>query len=407
MNLGHSVEDVVEYFCARSFFADFTIRSPKYCKSNGQEKEGADLLVVFNETLLAVQVKSMQVDPANASKAELRRVTRVVEKAARQFRALGEALRSTGFKSFVNGRGVEIPFDKEEIRNVVLVIVFAPVWKKDPEDHVRIQFDASCYADGPIPIHLFTLEQFSLLLTLLDTLPDFLLYLDARWALHREKLIPEDSDPIDEWAFVTFERKRLVQVLEKRAFVDLTGLQERHGDSVRRLERREKPSYYVDQLIEQLYMSVGSDMPVDSRFNLLLEPNCLKSYQLVIPHLAKLNRKERCRFVEYLLNRVSACRRRELSFRGFKFSEKSDDAYVLMASSWERDVRRIACHNVARGAGVKLGAKRVLGLVVGHDWPESRSCDLMFIDLSAMEVDESSTVLLREVFGKLRKRRAP
>ena len=52
MNIGSSIEGVAENLCTRSFLADFTIRRPKYRKLNGQEKEAADVLIVFKETLL-------------------------------------------------------------------------------------------------------------------------------------------------------------------------------------------------------------------------------------------------------------------------------------------------------------------------------------------------------------------
>jgi hypothetical protein len=110
-----------------------------------------------------------------------------------QFRALGEAMGRPDFKSFVNGRGVEIAFDKEQIKEIILIVVFAPIWTEDSKEPPSIRFDVTCYPEMGIPIHLFTLRQFSLLLLLLDTLPDFLLYLSAREMLHGENLIANVS----------------------------------------------------------------------------------------------------------------------------------------------------------------------------------------------------------------------
>ncbi len=62
LNLGTEVEDIVEALCSRAFFADFVFRSPQYRKQNGQTKEAVDLLVVFGTSLIAIQVKSKQLD---------------------------------------------------------------------------------------------------------------------------------------------------------------------------------------------------------------------------------------------------------------------------------------------------------------------------------------------------------
>ena len=403
VNAGRLIEDAVEYLCTRSFFADFTIRSPKYYKSNRQQKEAADLLIVFKDTLLAIQIKSKEFDGfEHIAPIELERVTRTVQKTILQFRALFEAMRNPTFNSVVNGRGVEVAFDKCNVTDIILIVIFAPVNKGGSKKPSRIRFDVTCYPEGKIPIHLFTLEQFSLLLTLLDTLPDFVLYLLARWTLHEQKLIPENSDPIDEWALVTFERKKVIEILERRTFTDLSGLFERHRISIQQLERREQPSYLIDWMIEQLYSSIGSDISVDARFKLIAEPNSLNAYHFVIPQLAKLDRNERSRFTEFLLRIVNRSHKKEIAFRGFKFSEQSDEAYVVLAAELERNERRIVLSNVARGVGFSLNVKTVVGMAVGHDWPKSKVFDVIFIDVSKISPDADFLKVKGEVFGKIR-----
>jgi hypothetical protein len=402
VNIGGSIEEVVESICTRSFFADFTIKSPKYYKRNGQEKEAADLLIVFKETLVAIQIKSKELDsaPNQPSIIELMRASRAIDKAIRQFRGLVEAMLNPDFKSFVNGRGIEIDFDQSQITEIVLIVIFAPVAKEGANNPATIRFDVTCYPEGEIPLHLFTLAQFSMLAKLMDTLPDFLLYLMARSAFHKEKLIPPDTDPVDEWALITFERKRVVEILQKRAFTDLSGLFRRHEISLARLERHEKPSYFVDTLIEEIYAAIGSGLPVDPRFNLIAEPNSLDAYHLVIPHLAKLNRDERGRLGEFLLKILMRCQKQEIAFRGFKFSEQSDEAYVVLAAKRERDERRIALTNVAIAMGLKLKAKTVVGLAVGHNWPESPTFDVLITDVSKANVDADFLRRAAEAFGQ-------
>ena len=382
MNLGHTAEDLVEFLCSRSFLADFTFRSPKYTKASGQEKEAADVLVVFRNTLLAIQVKTKAVRMPNGqiSPVEGARLSRKLEDTFWQFRALVEALNNPEFNSFENGRGIRVKFDKQKITNLVLVIVFEPVSKDHPERPVVLE--APFLQEADLPVHLFTLGQFSLLLTLADTLPDFLFYLDARWALRWEKLVPPNADPMDEWAFITFERKKVGAALEHRRFVNPTGAASRHRVSIEHLEKKEKHSYFIDELIQGLYLTLDSEIPIHPKLVFVEDPNSFGAYQLMIPHLANLDRSERRVLVEFLFDRAKACRSKELSFRCFKFSEGSGEAFVVLASKAERKLRQVELQNVMRGAAFKLRAATVLGIAVGHDWPASECCDLMVMDCS-------------------------
>jgi len=403
MNLGRSIEDVIENLCSRSFFADFTIRSPKYSKAGGLEKEAADVLVVFNETLLAIQVKSKDAcSSASQNDVERTRISRAIENAIRQFRALGEAWHDPDFNSFTNGRGVKVAFHKGQIKDVIFIVVFVPVWKDKPDSPPRVQFNLTCYPDGPIAIHVFSLDQFSLLLIMLNTLPDFLLYLDGRWVLHGEKLVPKDSDPLDEWALMTFERNRFIEIIEKRISTDISGLFNRHRLSVERLERQEKPSYFVDNLIESLCKAVGAVAPVDPRFKLLAEPNSLKAYQMTIPYFAKLKRDQRAKLVEFLINRVKESEKNGFAFRAFKFKEESEEAYFVLAAKALRDERRMGLVNLAKIAGIKLRVKTVIGIAVGHDWPASPNSDVAIVDVSNLH-DRNLNQATEDPFGRVRR----
>ena len=55
---GKYAEDLVERICKRMFLADFTVRGQAFKKRAGVSKEAADVLVPFEDTLIAFQVKS-------------------------------------------------------------------------------------------------------------------------------------------------------------------------------------------------------------------------------------------------------------------------------------------------------------------------------------------------------------
>jgi hypothetical protein len=402
VNRGKSIEDVIEYLCTRSFFADFTFRSPKFYKSGGQEKEAADLLIVFNGNLIAIQIKTRELDSPSEkiSPIEQQRLTKIIEKTVRQFHALTEAMNEPDF-TFVNGRGVSVAFEKEKINSMVLIVVFAPIWRNQTEP-ATMRFRQTCYAEETIPLHIFTLDQFSLLVTLLDTLPDFFLYLDARWMFHREKLIPMDGDPIDEYFFITFERKEVVTILEKRKFINLEGMRQWHEKSLEQLEKQEQPSYLIDNLVEQLYAGVGSEFtpnPDLVRNALQLEePGSLNSYRSVIPYLVKLNRSQRCHLAEQILIRQQRCDSQGISFGAVKF-DKHEEGYVVLASKSDRFHRQVELFNIGRAAGFKMKLKNVICIAAEPLESESSSYEAMFIDLSKMKLDETVLKITNEFLG--------
>lgn len=353
-NHGEIVEEFVDYLCQRSFFADFTFRSPKFYKTRGREKEAADVLVAFEDTLLAIQVRSKHID-ANAdggiaSGIEHGRIKREIDRATNKFRDLGKALQNANFKFLTNGRGIKVPFDKSKVTKLVLIVVFAPIWRNKPKEPLRFRFDRNPYLedDLPIPLHYFALDELKLLTTLLDTLPDFLAYLDARWFLRREKLISPRTDVADEWAFVTFERPTLLEILRTRRPIDLGGLHKKHCDlsSTAVLEAREKPSYLVDHLIETLNLTVASGRKLRAKFKAkkhLAPPNSQEGLRILVPHLAKLNRQERTMLTEAFLNKVVECLDcPPVRFRAMKF-ERHEEGFLVLASTFKREGKVQAC----------------------------------------------------------------
>ena len=147
MNHGREVEDFVEYICCRSFFADFTFRSPEYLKQGRHKRQAADVLIVFEDTLLAIQVKSKQVDVSagEISMIDMNRIGAKLDESIQQFHALAEAFNNPSFKSFKNGRGIEMNFDCKRIKNLALVVVFAPIWKGSGEKPPRLRLTGSSY----------------------------------------------------------------------------------------------------------------------------------------------------------------------------------------------------------------------------------------------------------------------
>lgn len=403
MNIGQEVEDIVEYLCEKSFFADFIFRSPQYTKQGGQQKEAADFLIIFKQTLLAIQVKTKEIphNERGLSEVEEQRIWSRIEKATSQFRALAEALNNPQFKTFRNSRGSAINFDKNQITEISLIVIFAPIHKDNPEKSVRIKFKGAHPSNEHMPVHLFTLEEFWILTKLMDTLPDFLVYLDARLLLHSNKIIPAEIDPLDEWAFLTFEPEKVAESLQNKSYIDITGYHKKHSTEVSELEEKEKASYLIDQFIELLNRAIDTPIPMEKKFsklaNATIRANSEKAYHQAIPHLAKLNRKERTQLAEQFLIRVNKCKKQPISFGGFKF-ENHDEAYVVLASQWKPQKRQVALHNIGMIIGHKFEASTVVCISGRATKTAFSLCEAMVLDTSKLVLNEALINASKELF---------
>ena len=389
LNIGTEIEDFVGDLVSGSFFADFTIRSPKYTKSN-QEKEAVDILVLFEDTLIGIQVKSKWVDLADGEMTEVEnnRVAKTITKATAQFRALKDALQRESFKEFTNGRGFPMPFDRSKISKVHLIVVAAFIPRDPAEEPPRLIFQ---HPPGEYHelLHFFDLLTFQNLLQILDTLPDFVNYLDTSGALRTAGLVPTSASPADVWAKMTFEKESLANRLKREPQpsvgdsgsaeppthvvadpLGLTRCAERYIEDTERLEAEEQEGYLIDQFIEHLHETIGSgDYPqtlLEKIPNQIAPPGSVEAYQRMIPFLARLNRFQRTELAKQILIRLERIRDGEpLTFGGVQFDDRSV-AYVFSASKgFTRHQRLAAAIKLSRAIGSRYAAEWVIGLSLG------------------------------------------
>jgi|CXWL01.1.fsa_nt_gi hypothetical protein len=393
-NLGPIAEDWVEQLCAATFLADFTIRSPKYRKADGQTKEAADILVFFRGTLLVLQVKTKMVSDAEVALTEndLKRATNAVGKAVDQLRAMLEAARDPTFHTFVNARGCELKVAKTEIQKIVAIVVYGLVAPDGQLSTTALRFNQSCFPDDGIPIHLFSMSEFRFLTSVLDTFPDFLLFLDVRNLLHQQNLISAQTLPGYVWALATFEPARLLELMKSKAPSNIAGLRDRHVESMARLEEAEKPSYFVDWLIEQLYAGLGRNGEVNeelvAKTKQLLPAGSIEAFQRIIPELAKLRRRDRVHLAAGFAEKIERAQKNGMAFRGMKF-DAHDEGYFLLAIEGSRKERQAALFNLARAFAHKLGLRQVVAIATGPFPLGTSDCDVMIIDAKDMRVDAS------------------
>jgi len=388
-----------------TFLADFTIRNPSYQKIGGQIKEAADFLVAFGDTLVVVQVKTKLVSDAQASldQNDLKRAAKAVGKAFQQFRAMLEAAHDPGFFTFRNARGHELQFDKTGIKNMVALVIYGLVAPDGQFSTTNLRFTQSCFPEDGIPIHLFSMREFRLLTTLADTFPDFLLYLDVRAQLHLQNLIHAHTLPADIWASLTFEAQELLAAMQANAPLNLDGTHERHLPAMPGLEEAEKPSYFVDWLIEEMYH--GIDAPAEfskelvAKTKMLAPPGSLVAFQRIIPELAKLRRRDRTELAVGFREKIERAQADGFGFRVIKF-DTHEEAFLLLAMEGSRQERQVVLFNLARAAAYKLGVRHVIGIASAPLPLCTTDYDVIIADAKEMTVDQPLIDAVNYYFGE-------
>jgi hypothetical protein len=262
-DFGKRAEEVVQTICTRMFFSDFTVTNPKYTKTDRNQKEAADILIPFRDALIAFQVKSKEERKLSGkSSIDYGRITKKCEAGIDQLKTIKRALGNNRFSSLKTVKGYDIPFDCAAVKKTIGVVILDLIGEEriPPEERTSV-WNGFTVKFG-IPIHVFMRQDFEAIAKDLDTIPDFLRYLEVREQIRsREKsmLYGEELD------FLTLYKTNwpLIEDL-LNGKVDSTYLESGLWDSYQKKERlhknrseKNRSSYLVDQMIDYLHTSVG------------------------------------------------------------------------------------------------------------------------------------------------------
>ncbi len=166
-NHGSDAEKVSQWFLEKSFFLDFVFRNPKGKKKG---KELADAIVLYDDVLLMVQVKSQN------SKSDSRKwAKKNIKKALEQLNGTRRMLVKKHVTRLYNELRGEVLIDVSKYLSHVGLIIIAqdllPFTAEELVPDLKKQ---------DFPIHIFSLRDFSLLVSRLDAAGDFICALELR-----------------------------------------------------------------------------------------------------------------------------------------------------------------------------------------------------------------------------------
>lgn len=263
MDRGKDTEDFVEEICKHSYLADFVVRSPKFRKISGQEKEAADLLLPFGNTAICFQIKTRNLPDHEVSEIEIERINKRIKEAVNQIKTIKRAATNECFDFVRNLRGVKIPFKCTEITSYVGIVVIDvfDLYGMSNRSHIEILHGID-QVHG-IPVHVFLKSDFKILVNELDTIPDLLIYLKTREDLLNEKILCPIVRELDflgmfltKWGMIDDCMKGKVNMLVvEDGFWE--SVNEKHSDEFENRRERKELSRIIDLIIGELYRCIG------------------------------------------------------------------------------------------------------------------------------------------------------
>jgi len=197
---GEDVEDLVEVICTDMFFADFTVRSHKFVKPGGKHLESADILIPFRDTLLVFQVKS-RIDlthPTNRTPVQWQRIERKISDAIVQIKTVKRFIQSLEEPTDLRtSRGLNTVFDPSRFKQTIGIVIFEIIGEEYLSEDERTTIYKGITHSRDIPTHIFTRQDFQAIAEWVDTVPDFVDYLNKREPLLNRGILSNLTSEMD------------------------------------------------------------------------------------------------------------------------------------------------------------------------------------------------------------------
>lgn len=410
-NKGKEVEDLVEKICTKMFFSDFTVRSKKFKNASKQEKEAADILIPFDDVLLAVQVKT-RLDQELLSKKsdiELERIDRKIEDAVEQFKTIKRAIANFRFSEVETTRGYKIPFDGTKFKKIIGIVVLDLISKDvlHPDETTTIINGFEIRYD--MPIHIFKRNEFEIISTEIDTLPDFIQYLETREVLFSKKLFAVPPLELSLLALYKVKPEDVQLAVRENSLVIVDdGYWDWYQkDSKELIEKRNlynRPSYLIDEVIDWLHSSVGFD---PSKYGIDLNPfgffgsesqGTIQGYLAVATELAKTSRLTRRKLGEKYWECVQRASENGLAY-SLIIDKENNSGIVILASEKIRTERSKILYSVSVGGYCLHNLTKIVGFATEPLGIDMRSYDVIFLSGVDFENRAEAIENAKKMFG--------
>lgn len=385
-NQGRIVEDYIEKLCAYTFFSDFIVRSPKYTKSKGREKEIADILLVFNDILIPFQVKTkIEIKKGSEKKAtDFKRIEKKIEDAAGQLKVSKDAFDNDLIQDLVSARGLPIEFRKEVINKLYGIVILDLIGEEEFEDSEKTGAFGGFIVKHDMPIHVFMRDEFEVILNCFDTLPDFLEYLETRQLLKEKNYIPILTSELDLVACIKMNPE-VIQDCKKGVITKLilhetwSGFEDEYI-KILLPSYRETFTFMIDHVINILHKTIGHEtefqLPNKTNVENLGTP---ENYLQIAKFLGKFNREERRiigkKFVEKMVKAD-----KKGNGHTIIMSQDKTEGLLFYSTSSDRQSRGEEFYLLCASAYCLFGLVKIVGITTDPASARERSYDFIFME---------------------------
>ncbi len=360
-NTADDAEKIVQWFLECAFFKPFVYRNPM----KDPQKEFADALIIFDDTIVIVQVKAK-----SSERAETDWIAKHATKASRQLNGSFRQLKDGIIKSFTNPVFMvkkEIDFSKYPY--VYGVIILACV--NETIDPLAL-IDS---ADRPaLPTAFLSISDLRILTERVNAAADFIHYCEAHTTLASRESVPINQEN------TTLERiaAQVPELLSEGRPIE--SFSEKHLLGFQWISRLFKGEVNLDP---------------DYRYSLLVDDILSHSHDLDPEHSAPFTEASSASLkIAEQLGWLDRKRRIELGKLLYRFADAARDGntrllpymrlklgvlILFMYTRESRVVRRVQLHAFVGLAQVKYGVTHVLGIAT-EPIGDGRSYDMVWVD---------------------------
>lgn len=410
-NKGIEVEELVEKICTKMFFSDFTVRSTKFKKANKKELEAADILIPFDDVLLVIQVKTkLDKEPfSEKSEKELNRINNKIEEGIEQIKTIKRAISNSSITEVETTRGYKIPFNSEKFKKtigvVILDLIAQDVARADETTTIvngfEIRYD--------IPIHIFKRNEFEIISSEIDTLPDFIQYINTREELFSKRLFATPPFELDLLALYKVDPENIRTAIQENSLIIVSheywGWYTKEGDELsRKRDLYNQPSYLIDEVINWLHSSVGCN-PSEYGINLnsfgYFDDNLqgtVQAYLAVATELAKTSRLTRRKLGEKMFECVERASKNGLAY-SLIVDQENKSGIIILSSEKDRTERSKLLYSVSVAGYCLQDLTKIVGFATEPLGASMRSYDAIF--LSGVYFENKAEVVenAKKMFG--------
>ena len=385
IDLGSATEGDVQRFVEHAFSSDFVFRSPYHVKG-GKQKETTDVLVVFGDVAMPIQVKAQAYNADGSPRlADPNWTKKNLEKAVAQVRGAARILRSDTAVRLKNVRRGELEFSRDKSPYLYGLVVLNHV--SEPFAAVDVVPELQTIE---FPVHVLALVDFYNINRILDTPGDLIAYLEMRADVLIPTLKPHVHDEMPVFKYYLEHLEDLTEFRAKTRGEDMSAADAHpYADALRKIYRRElsdlKASYFIDKIIDRAHeVDYQLAPPFDD-----VERSDRSEYAVVAEELSEIVRFRRAYLGRQFLDAIKrADKQNDIAF-AHASSKRRNQCLLFMASPRPREERRDRnqdLHEFLLLLKATRQVKRAIGIATEAGFGKGRSYDFIVVDHDPSEV---------------------